>query len=225
MSTMNHEQAIQDQAAERYLLGELDGPERDAYEEHFFTCAACAEEVKTGAQFARATRDFFANERAHAAVPEPKSRVVWLGLRDLLRPMPAFAVAALVLVVGSTVYQNVVTIPQLKAPQVGTAVFLTASRDAVKTLSASRHGRVAFQVEIPPQGDFTSYEARVVDESGKVADSFSISAQQAKGAVHVSLDAGGLSEAKYTVVVDGIAGTSSNKTEVAQYRFDLKLQD
>ncbi|HWX55978.1 MAG TPA: zf-HC2 domain-containing protein [Verrucomicrobiae bacterium] len=224
MSTMNHEQAIQDQAAERYLLGELDGPERDAYEEHFFTCAACAEEVKTGAQFARATRDFFANERVQTA-PDPKPRAVWLGLRDLLRPMPAFAVAALVLVAGLGVYQNQVTIRQLRAPQVGTAVFLTPSRDAVKTVTAPRHGRVAFQVDVPPQGGFTSYEARVVDESGKVADSFRISAEQAKAAVQVSLDASGLSEGRYTVVVDGIAGTSSNKTEVARYRFDLKLQD
>ncbi|HEY6351193.1 MAG TPA: hypothetical protein VI636_17455 [Candidatus Angelobacter sp.] len=43
---MNHEFAIGSKAAERYVLGEMNEAERDAYEEHFFSCAVCAEEVK-----------------------------------------------------------------------------------------------------------------------------------------------------------------------------------
>ena len=33
-------------AAERYLLGELTDAERDQFEEHFFDCSACADDVR-----------------------------------------------------------------------------------------------------------------------------------------------------------------------------------
>ncbi len=46
MNAMNHEQAMQTQAAERYLLGELDAPEREAYEEHLSTFSAAQYALK-----------------------------------------------------------------------------------------------------------------------------------------------------------------------------------
>ena len=42
---MDHDLAIKNNAAERYLLGELTEVEIEEYEEHFFSCAACAHEV------------------------------------------------------------------------------------------------------------------------------------------------------------------------------------
>jgi hypothetical protein len=46
---MTHEQAVAKQAAERYLLDEMPELERFAFEEHYFACAICAEDVKSGA--------------------------------------------------------------------------------------------------------------------------------------------------------------------------------
>ena len=43
--TMNHEEAMKAQTTERYLLGDLPENERDAFEEHYFECAICADEV------------------------------------------------------------------------------------------------------------------------------------------------------------------------------------
>src|SRR2546422_610857 len=40
--------AVETLALERYLLGEMPGEERDAFEEHFFSCAECAEEARAG---------------------------------------------------------------------------------------------------------------------------------------------------------------------------------
>lgn len=48
---MNHTEAIETQAAERYLLGELDDAQREAFEEHFFDCPVCAMEVRDTAAF------------------------------------------------------------------------------------------------------------------------------------------------------------------------------
>ena len=53
---MNHDQAIREQAVERYLLGELAEDARARFEEHFFDCAICAADLKTGAIFVDALR-------------------------------------------------------------------------------------------------------------------------------------------------------------------------
>src|SRR3954447_2733763 len=48
---MNHEQAIQEMATERYLLDELTPELRDAFEEHMFECQDCALDVRAGNVF------------------------------------------------------------------------------------------------------------------------------------------------------------------------------
>jgi hypothetical protein len=45
---MNHADAVRTLAAERYLLDEMSEIERFAFEEHFFDCGECADEVRTG---------------------------------------------------------------------------------------------------------------------------------------------------------------------------------
>src|SRR3954452_1959941 len=46
---MDHAQAMSTLAVERYLLQEMPDTERDAFEEHFFSCVACAEDVRAAA--------------------------------------------------------------------------------------------------------------------------------------------------------------------------------
>ncbi len=43
---MDHNEAIQLQAAVKYVLGELSPVQRDDYEEHYFDCAECAIDIK-----------------------------------------------------------------------------------------------------------------------------------------------------------------------------------
>ena len=44
---MTHQQALSTSASERYLLGEMTEPERSTFEEHYFSCTECAEDVRT----------------------------------------------------------------------------------------------------------------------------------------------------------------------------------
>lgn len=46
---MTHQQALEKQAVERYLLEEMPEIERFAFEEHLFGCDVCAEDVRLGA--------------------------------------------------------------------------------------------------------------------------------------------------------------------------------
>jgi hypothetical protein len=45
---MTHEQAVEKQATERYLLDEMPELERFAFEEHLFACPVCAADVRAG---------------------------------------------------------------------------------------------------------------------------------------------------------------------------------
>ena len=45
---MTHQQALDTMAAERYLLDEMTEVEKHEFEDHFFDCGDCAEEVRHG---------------------------------------------------------------------------------------------------------------------------------------------------------------------------------
>ena len=48
---MDHNEALQLQAVEKYVLGELPPPLRDEFEGHFFECQECALDVMAAAEF------------------------------------------------------------------------------------------------------------------------------------------------------------------------------
>ena len=48
---MDHPSTRDRNLAERYLLGELDAAEAAEFEEHYFDCPVCAEEVREGSRF------------------------------------------------------------------------------------------------------------------------------------------------------------------------------
>jgi anti-sigma factor RsiW len=47
---MDHQQATETLAIERYILGEMSQEEQEAFEAHFFTCAECAEDARAASQ-------------------------------------------------------------------------------------------------------------------------------------------------------------------------------
>src|SRR6267378_7232166 len=109
MAQMDHNQALQLQAAVKYVLGELSQVQRDEYEDHYFDCAECAVDIKALATFADTTREVLRHERATQIAKElVPARARWL---RWLQPALVPACAALLLLVG---YQNLVSIPHWK---------------------------------------------------------------------------------------------------------------
>src|SRR5437762_14211902 len=100
---MDHDLALKDNIAERYLLGELNEVEMEEYEEHFFSCAACAEEVKLGSEFIDHAREVFKTDFFQEPAEAAKMSTTWGRFwKSLLQPAPAFAFALLALVGGLT---------------------------------------------------------------------------------------------------------------------------
>src|ERR1700751_6014258 len=68
---MDHEEAVRQNATERYLLDELDPELRDQFEEHLFDCQDCALDVRAGAMFVEQTKVILAKPAAVSSVKEP----------------------------------------------------------------------------------------------------------------------------------------------------------
>src|SRR5262249_7160769 len=134
---IDHQQAIKDMLAERYLLGELAEDERDAYEAHLFECNVCFAQVKAGTDFV----NYVKQHGAEAPAPAPPFRG-WRGLLpQAFRPTPPFAFAACLLAAPS-LYKNM-AIKKLKAPQVDPRYMLTDPPGAAeKAVLVPRHSRV-----------------------------------------------------------------------------------
>lgn len=228
---MDHQEAVRMKAAERYVLGELSGDLREQYEEHFFTCRECADELRCAAAFATGARDVFSAESAGVplvAVQKPRAGF----LAFFLRPaMAVAAIVALALVVG---YQNLRVIPRLKTAvsQSDAPVALSSfsligvnSRGGASVAISLPAGRpFSLYLDIPPQNEFPIYTCELEDAAGAAEFSLQVTAQQAKDTVQLLIPAGHIPPGKHAVVVRGLQSASAGETtgvEVARYPFTL----
>src|SRR5438309_5134613 len=145
---MDHEVANTTHAVERYLLGEMPSPERDAFEEHYFACTECAEGVRSGSVMVRDMKHVLPDLRPASKASSP-GWLSWLTPQVLA---PAFAALSLAVVVG---YQNTVVMPDLKAPRsMGTAIILDGqTRAAAPTLRAGDPLRFLMAIEAAAGGN------------------------------------------------------------------------
>ena len=95
--SMHHQNALATKASERYLLGEMNEPERFDFEAHYFDCPACAEEVRTGVAMARGIKAVCAEDaalRPHVGVVREVPRRGWLSWLSPASLVPSTAALA-----------------------------------------------------------------------------------------------------------------------------------
>jgi anti-sigma factor RsiW len=72
---MDHTDATATQATERYLLGELSAEETSAFEEHYFDCRLCADDVRAGTAFFEGGRRLVREEREQERPVAPVAQI------------------------------------------------------------------------------------------------------------------------------------------------------
>jgi hypothetical protein len=141
---MTHEQALSTLASERYLLEEMSEEERASFEEHYFDCAECADDVRAAGRLRDGVRTGLAGERARDNVQDMSDSAAWqrrmAGTRRWYQSsaIPWAAAAALAVVAG---YQSLVIgrEPALRQPVALAPVTLRpASRGAVPQVALPR---------------------------------------------------------------------------------------
>jgi hypothetical protein len=222
---MDHSQAKELTAVERYLLDELTPQERDDFEEHYFDCHDCSTDLRATAAFMDAAR------REFQANPVPKPRAEAKGKTFFASLWPSAlvwsALAASLLVIA---YQNAVTFPhfkteiaELRAPEVLPVVSLVGgnSRGGEITKSTIGPGQsVLLSLDIPTQDRFSSYTCLLYSPSGTLLGRIPVSAQAAKDTVSIRVPAGS-GAGEYTLTVQGNSDKGETPADLGHYRFVL----
>ena len=171
---MTHQESVKTLASERYLLEEMTELERHAFEEHFFDCADCAEDVRAGAYLREGARSGLVT--AHAS-----SSVVAFPGKPASRQLPTFipwaAAASLALVSGyQALFLSTGSGPRLE-PQALTPVTLRpATRGAEPVVLVDGDTPVALVIDVNigannnanndrPAGEL-AYDLRTIDGPG-----------------------------------------------------------
>lgn len=218
---MDHEEAMKHLVAERYLLGELNESDRDAYEEHLFSCPACFEQVKAGTTFVSHLRRMGAEEPRPAVAPGLTSSL-WANTRHAVT---ALAFTLLLCVSAVSLYQYRV-IAGLRQAQIVPSLFLSdgAKAEDVKKLTLRPNTRFDLNIQLLQAGDFSSYEGRILSESEQLKSRISIPSEQTKETIHLLFDSSVLGQGTYVLVINGLS-PNGDRTEVARYKFQLQLQE
>jgi hypothetical protein len=223
---MDHTEAVRLQAAEKYLLGELPKAQHEEYEEHYFDCPACAEELKMTVAFLESTKQIVRQDGSQAIAEKGLTPVAGGWFRWL---RPAFAVPVLAVLVAVIGYQSGVVIPNLKQ-----ATSRSATAEVVKSFSlmavGSRGEGSSLVISVGPHEDFgldvdmpgnspSGYQCEIRDESGKLHFSLPVSSEEAKRTVHIHVPGGSLQPGKYSLVI--LPGQASSG-QTAQASFGIQ---
>jgi hypothetical protein len=225
---MDHTEALRQQAAEKYALGELPDPLREQYEEHFFDCAECALDVRAAVTFVDGSKEVF-REKPETFLETDRGRLRdgWFGWFRPLVFVPAFAV--LLAVVG---YQNLITLPRAKegASRGGAQLFVssfslqranTRGESGVK-VQVFPNESFALDFDFTPSRLFNSYIGQLQDEAGRSLLQVSIAGETANKEAHLVIPGGLLHPGKYDLVFAGdpeTKGQMTKENEVARLSF------
>lgn len=228
---IDHAEALRQNAAERYLLGELQGGVREEYEEHFFTCAECAADIRAGVTFGRAAREILQGE---AAISTPSRQAVLARPRWFSWLRPAIAAPAFVVLIALVAYENFWTIPQMShslteatRPQALKSLSLIAANSRGSNSSRIRVAvgqTFLLFVDVPPEPHHSEYLFEIESEFGATRFSILISAEEARNTVPILVPGSRLETGKYALVVRGVdSGQPGSGSVVASYPFALEI--
>lgn len=211
---MDHNEAIQQQAAVKYVLGELSQPQRDAYEEHYFDCSLCAVDVKAAAAFIDASGEILRQEAAVSApgVPTP-ARGGWFAWLKPAFAVPAFA--ALLLVIGYQTFVIARKAPEMAA-SAGSPILFTSyplrgvntAGEEGRTLSIRPAEAFFLNFDFVPTSAFDSYIGQLEDSQGHVLLRSNISGANTNQEAHLPIPGGLLHPGKYVLAFYGDPGAS-----------------
>lgn len=232
---MNHTEAVQNMATERYLLDELTPELRDAFEEHMFDCQECAMDVRAGSVFLTEAKiqlpAVMASEKARVnPVVQPERRKPWWSFWLT----PAFAAPVFAALLGVVAYQNAVLIPGLRMeatePHLSPWTSLrmgTRGAEATVVHADRKEGAGVLIEDLPQQPAYTSYAFELRDPQGKTVwtKTWAASAQKQDGeSLSLTIPGAGLKQGTYTLSIAGISPEGA-RTPIGQRVLDVHLDE
>jgi hypothetical protein len=226
---MNHQDALKEMAVERYLLGELRDASLENFEEHLFECPECAEDVRAGVTFIDAARTELKAPR-RVAVPHMESGRRWWTSWFTSPWILAPALAACLLILA---FQTFVLQPRMKlelaqaqVPAVLNPLVLAnagARGDSIPEIVAIVHRSFVISLDVPTTGGFSSYLCSLFAPDGALVWQTTISPEQARDALLVSIPTDKTKEGLNTFLIQGLSAGGTLE-DLTRYRFRVKIQ-
>ncbi len=220
---MDHSDAEQMKAAERYMLGDLTVSEVEEYERHFFDCPQCSEELRVLTIFQENARAVF---REQDLLPKPIIATVpesaaswWSGwFSPLLSRQWAVALGALLI----GIFGGYGALGWRYGAQALSAYPLYAQARGDETMVSPTAGSKFFTMYFDKtwEGEYTSYSAELRDASGAVKFTVPIQAGAAGEAIHVLVPTHKLTAGHYVLVLSG----GDKAAELARFPFTLQFK-
>ena len=211
---MDHQEASSGHAVERYLLGEMAEPELESFEQHFFECAVCTEELASGALLEENVR---AVSETWTPAPKPgilNSFALWL--RQPWFAAPAFAAVALAFV---TVYQAR-EIARIHQPHPLLAYNLKPESRGEPNRILADKPNISINVDLA-DNSFSEYRCVLSDAAGHRIFSVETEAPPAGELLRIEVPLG-LEPGNYILTVQGVRGSPTGAE--ATYRVEAVKQ-
>lgn len=203
---MDHNEAVRMQAGSRYLAGDLPPQEVAAFEEHYFTCPICAEELEADAIFEANVKAVF-HKRAEQPGRNGYMDAGWLAWTNRFNIPLAVAFCGLLLL---TIYQNGYLLPGLRSQ----IAFLRSARSIPWVpLKIAREDRAYvlpknvpfwlayFRLANPDQ--FPSYVCEIAKAGGSTQQSVTVPAPAPGQPISILLNRSEFSDGSYLFKVRG----------------------
>lgn len=224
---MNHIEAEATSAVERYLLGEMGESEERGFEEHFFGCVDCAEDVRASTVFVENLRSVLSQPYEIAnIIRKPTPGRLHTMLLTWKAPLAAAAAVVLALALG---FQNLALRHELALANViesPATYYLSQTRSEMNLVVASKDARrVSLLLNQVPGKTYPFYDCQLIDSSGKLVRPFRLPVTSANDEWQVSLVLKGLTSQTYTLKVRGAADQSGPPAkDIAEYQFRLEIR-
>lgn len=226
---MEHHEAIEMMASERYLLDELTPELRDAYEEHMFGCTECADDVRFGAAFVDQAKEVLPGI---AAAPAPVRQPVKAAVekRDWFAWLrPAIMVPAFACLLAIVAYQNVVVYPALEAsasePRLlpPATVLAGETRGGLPIVYADLVTGSTLNVPLPQNAIYASYKFDFYDSKGKLIWTQTMRSAGAADDMATIWLPGRIKQDSYKLAISGVTAAGENIALQQQF-FELRAK-
>ena len=219
---MEHEQATATLAAERYILNELTAAEREAFEEHYFVCERCAQEVKDLFALGVAAKEALPVQPVESATLNEKQTSKWrqyFGAWTL--PRFALAVPCVLLIAAIVTGWQVVRMRQLMEPRsIASLVLRPETRGETAAVNVQQLGPyLLLECDLPGAEGKVNW---ALSQSAKILHRGEAVAPDAGASFKLLLPSSSLSPGDYTLNIQPAAGASADATSRSwTYRFKI----
>jgi hypothetical protein len=163
MPDVTHQEAVDTLATERYLLDEMSDSDRQLFEEHYFSCDSCAQDVRMASRMTETARGVLAADgttrpTTGTVVSMPAAKPArWSGSAFV----PWALAASLALFAA---YQSLLVIPGLRSPRAVDAFTLRPdSRGQEAVVASAGDAMLIMEVNDVREGADLKYEIKAAD--------------------------------------------------------------